>query len=49
MKIIQMRRQGISLESDEKERLEWLGDDYDPEAFDLDEANERMATYSKLS
>ena len=49
MKILQRKRQGILLESEEEERLEWLGDDYDPEAFDLDEANGRMATYSKLS
>jgi hypothetical protein len=49
MKIIQRRRQGIALEIEEEERLEWLGEDYDPEAFDLYEANGRMAIFSKLS
>jgi len=24
------------------ERLEWVGDDYDPEAFDLEEVNGEM-------
>lgn len=49
MEIVSRKRQGISLDSDEEARLEWLGDAYDPEAFDLDEANSRMASYSKLS
>ena len=49
MEIVRRKRLGHSLEIDEEERLEWLGDEYDPEAFDLDEANGRMATYFKMS
>ena len=48
MGIAQRKRQGIALDEDEQDRIEWLGD-YDPEAFDLDKSNGRMATYDKLS
>jgi hypothetical protein len=49
MEIVRRKRHGIELESEEEERLEWLGADYDAEAFDLYEANGRMASFSKLS
>jgi hypothetical protein len=48
MEIAHRKRQGNALDEREEEQMEWLGD-YDPEAFDLDEANRRMATYSKLN
>jgi len=49
MELVLRKRQRIPLESDEEEWVEWLGDDYDPEAFDLDKANIRIASYGKLS
>jgi hypothetical protein len=48
MGIAHRKRQGIALDDDEQHRIEWLGE-YDPEAFDLDKSNGRMATYDKLS
>lgn len=47
--IIYRQRQGLPLEGEEEERLAWLGDDYDPEAFDFDEINSRLNCYGKLS
>lgn len=47
MELAQMKQQGKPLEGEEEERMEWLGD-YDPEEFDLDEANRRVTTSSKL-
>lgn len=49
MELAQRKRQGGNLDKYEEERLEWLGNAYDPEAFDIDEANRRVATCNKLS
>ncbi|TVQ41640.1 MAG: plasmid pRiA4b ORF-3 family protein [Spirochaetaceae bacterium] len=40
-----LQRPEAELDSDEAERLEWLGESFDPEAFDLQEINDTLDEY----
>lgn len=49
MELVGQKRAGVLLEKEEEEQLGWLGKNYDPEKFDVDEANTRVASIGKHS